>query len=268
MRNIILSLIFLILSLFIIGCGNEATNPTTQTLKEYSAIGISSYYIDKGLKFFSVDGKAYTLNFNNGGITGLAKSNDSSPVNFDRSTIYSRQVDGEYIYKDSRIYIIYGNGYEGTIILPYNTSSIGHVRIINSSDHTLAIEGLIGVDRPERKIINQVQGNWTGTSGSDSVTLTIDADFVTMLIGTETYKIPGNFFLSSTTADNNTEHKIYGNYYTLTTISTVNGGVNQYKVLFDSFHTGYDVLIENNKVKGLERYYSSDTTLEFTLTKK
>ena len=116
MKNIILSITFSMLSVFIIGCGNNVastTDPTTPTEKEYTANGISSYYVDKGLKFFSVDGKKYTLNFDNGGITGLTKSNDSSPVNFDKSTIYSKEADGESLSGYLRIYVIYGNGYEG-----------------------------------------------------------------------------------------------------------------------------------------------------------
>ena len=167
----------LISSLLIVGCGNNVSDPTndggTVVESSYKANGISSVYEGKGYKFFSMDGNTYQITIKDGGISGLGT------YSFDKSSIYSKNADGDDDYTGTyKEYIVYNNSYNGIIMFSKTDDNVGTIYLKNT-DGTI-IEGFIDIDRTDRVIPTEYKGTWQRQNISGStVSVTIDDTFVT-----------------------------------------------------------------------------------------
>ena len=183
----------LISSLLIVGCGNNVSDPTndggTVVESSYKANGISSVYEGKGYKFFSMDGNTYQITIKDGGISGLGT------YSFDKSSIYSKNADGDDDYTGTyKEYIVYNNSYNGIIMFSKTDDNVGTIYLKNT-DGTI-IEGFIDIDRTDRVIPTEYKGTWQRQNISGStVSVTIDDTFVT-ISNTKIIKIPVSFFIN------------------------------------------------------------------------
>ena len=151
----------LVSSFLVISCGNSSTGPTDSsvtTTDEYKANGISFAYEGKGYKFFSMDGQTYDISIQNGGIsiTGV------EGFNFDKSSIYSKNADGDADI-NYKVYVIYNNDYHGLIMFPKDDTIPGNILLKKLSDNTKT-EGLIDIERANRNIPDEYKGTWEKTT--------------------------------------------------------------------------------------------------------
>ncbi|CRF31861.1 hypothetical protein BRSU_0423 [Brachyspira suanatina] len=204
----------LVSTFLVISCNYKLITPE---VKEYKANGISSIYENIGYKFFSMDGETYTITIKDGGIIGLQQSGVKSDLT--KSDIYSVNAEGDIIESlgnDARVYLIYNNELQGSIIFPTDVNGRkGGVNITKSDGST--IEGIIRTDLQENhKIPKDWYADWESMNVSglsyfltiNSKTITSYSDVYSKLI------IPTSFF----EADGNTYY-VFGNYYNGTSIS-------------------------------------------------
>ncbi len=246
----------LVSSFLVISCKNNTTNSTSGEL-DYKANGISSIYEGKGYKFFSMDGETYTITIQNGGITGLQQG--TLTVNLSKSDIYSVNAEGDTIESlgnNAKVYLIYNNELQGSIIFPTDANAgKGSVNITKSDGST--IEGIIRTDLPDTaKISKNIYGDWEGMILSgltyllniNDKTIKIDSD--ASLSGVS---IPTSFFEFI----GNDTYVISGNYYSGTSITLLESYSKLDLDIYDK-SVRFNPKIEGGKITG----YIDDSTKE------
>ena len=251
----------LVSSFLVISCKNNTTNSTSggwgEIKLDYKANGISSIYEGKGYKFFSMDGETYIITIQNGGITGLQQG--TLTVNLSKSDIYSVNAEGDTIESlgnNAKVYLIYNNELQGSIIFPTDANAgKGSVNITKSDGST--IEGIIRTDLPDTaKISKNIYGDWEGMILS-GLTYLLNINDKTIKIYSDAslsgVSIPTSFFEFI----GNDTYVISGNYYSGTSITLLESYSKLDLDIYDK-SVRFNPKIEGGKITG----YIDDSTKE------